>query len=95
MHHEPWHPHEDRAIQIGVIVGCHVAIATSAVRQFLFAQQPHDLLQSWAFQSEESSCASCRYPLWSLISDFRMFYLWLTQQLDAELEKLAPQAKEG
>jgi hypothetical protein len=33
--------------------------------------------------------------MWSLISDFRMFYLWLTHQLDAELEKHALQVKEG
>ncbi|CAK0782471.1 hypothetical protein CVIRNUC_005704 [Coccomyxa viridis] len=47
------------------------------------------------FKVEKNKPTTFRYPFWSLISDFRMFYLWLTQQLDAELDKHLPAAKEA
>ncbi|CAL5228638.1 g11805 [Coccomyxa viridis] len=47
------------------------------------------------FKVEKNKPTTFRYPLWSLISDFRMFYLWLTQQMDAELNKHSPEAKEA
>ncbi len=46
------------------------------------------------FFVEKNKPASFKYPLWSLCSDFRMFYLWLSGKLDAELEKCSESADE-
>lgn len=43
---------------------------------------------------EKNKPATFEYPLWSLVSDFRMFFLWVSGKLDAELEKSEGSPKE-
>ena len=87
--------HSRPATQTLHFIGTALALlllATAVVTQLwwlLLAAVVSGYLFAWIghLAIERNRPATFTYPLWSLISDFRMFFLWLAGRLDRELQR--------
>lgn len=65
---------------LGVLTGHYWWLLLALIPGYAFAWIGH-------FGIEKNRPATFKYPLWSFISDFRMFALWIGGGLDAELRR--------
>jgi hypothetical protein len=76
---------------VGTFVAVFGLIAGSVLGQpwFLIAVPFAGYGPAWIahFFVEKNRPATFRYPLWSLVSDFRMAWAWATGQLDDDLKR--------
>ena len=62
-----------------VLMGAWLWLIAMPLAGYFFAWVAH-------FSVEKNKPATFTYPLWSLIADFKMWWLWLTGGLATELE---------
>ena len=83
---------ETRAIHYAgtaLATGCALAAVITGNLWFVFAALVGGYGPAWYahFFVEKNRPATFTYPLWSLISDFRMAWAWVTGGLSAELDR--------
>ena len=76
---------------VGTALVIAIAVFAAATQRWawLLAMPVAGYFFAWMSHAfvERNQPATFTHPLWSLISDFRMFFLWLTGRLGPELEK--------
>jgi len=86
------HPLDRRLHFIGTTIVIALAITAAVTgRSWLFAMMPvagYGFAWVGHFIIEKNRPATFTYPLWSLGSDFVMWWMIATQKMDGELEKL-------
>ncbi|MEL7690686.1 DUF962 domain-containing protein [Citromicrobium bathyomarinum] len=88
-------PATRRLHYVGTAIVIALAVATVATQHWwlLLALPLAGYFFAWVahFRVERNRPATFTYPLWSLLADFRMFFLWLTGRLGGELERAGVQ----
>lgn len=65
---------------VAIITGPLILLLALPVAGYFFAWIAH-------FGVEKNRPATFTYPLWSLMADFKMWWMWLTRRLGPELRK--------
>jgi hypothetical protein len=70
-------------------LACLAGVVLLQDYRWIFAALISGYLFAWVahFFVEKNRPATFTHPLWSLVSDFRMFFCWITGQLGRELHK--------
>ena len=87
-HAKPW-TRNIHYVGTGLVLAIAVYAVVTQQWTFLWAMPLAGYFFAWISHAliERNKPATFTYPLWSLVSDFRMFFLWVFGRLKAELDK--------
>ena len=85
------HPRTRHLHYIGTALVIVIALVAISLQKWvwLFAMPVAGYFFAWVSHAfvERNRPATFTHPLWSLISDFRMFFLWISGRLGPELDR--------